>query len=127
MPQAAVITIADGQATPVNFSFGPVRQEGGVGLFEERSIGIGSLFKTLRVWVQKKTSGVYKTGVSFAVPVSKVENGLTVVAHTMRFNGEFIFHENCTPQNRADMLAFVKNSFSHAQVIGPVRDYDPTY
>lgn len=129
MPQAIAIALLNGAASPATITFTPVSQNNGVSVFEDRSPGVGSLFRTLRSWTirPKRIGGVYKTGISISFPVPKVVDGITVPASIARFNGEFIFQENVSDADRKDVYALAKNAFANALLTAIMRDLDPAY
>lgn len=135
MPAISTITLADGQGTPVNHNFDPLKVDGDKALYRDSSSGSASGFKpvilSLRDPVPGNASQVYRVQVSLAVPIVQTQtvNGVTsdVVVRTGRFNGEFIIDGSSTPAERKDLRAFAKNLLGHAALASLVEDLQHIY
>lgn len=131
MPQAATITLADGQGVPVNHDFNP---QGAVGpaLCEfyngESTTSAGAM--KLALGFSRPTSNRPTTRIklSFAQPKEALgADGVTRVVDTARCNIEWIVPETFTQAEKDNFEAFCRNAVAHAVVQGYVADSDPCY
>lgn len=135
MPAISTITLADGQGTPVNHNFDPLKVDGDKAMYRDSSSGSASGFKpivlSLRDPIVGNASQVYRVQISLAVPIVQTQtvNGVSsdVVVRTGRFNGEFIVDGSSTPAERADLRAFAKNLMTHASVQALLEDLQHIY
>jgi len=129
MSQAAAITINDGLATPVARTFSPESVTPALSVFSERSAGIASLFKKLKLTntFASGKSTVNRATFKVEYPVAQVVGGVTSVAYILRANLELILPDQCTDADRKDLYAYLKNGLAHASITGVLRDLDPQY
>lgn len=129
MPQASNLTIADGQATPVNCTFAVEMATPALSSFADRSAGSAAGFRRIKVSNRFATTKnpVNRSKFTIEYPVLQTVNGVSTVAYTLRFTGEFITPDSATDTDRKNIYAFAKNSFSHASIQAALRDLDPFY
>lgn len=140
MPAIAALTLADGQATPVNHTFSPVNIDaGGVARWADRSGGISIGFPTLTAALKNpsaKGSRSYRYTLKVTVPTLEVTAPSTatgiqpapVVAYNHLCNIEFVLPERGTLAQRNDILAYVKNVLANAVFVAPaVQQFEPAY
>lgn len=117
MSAIGTITLADGQSTPVNHVFDPLKIDGDTARYRNSDAASASGFMPLAISLRDPIPGgasqVYRVQVSLAVPIVQTQtvNGITsdVVVRTGRFNGEFIIDASATQAERKDLRAFAKN------------------
>lgn len=131
MPSATTITLADGQATPVNHDFVPVSVNPGQAVFVNRDSTTSAGQMELILQFDRAKSGRKTDRVKFRfnMPVEATDSttGLTYVAHTARFSCDIILPDEMTTAERADMAAYVANACAHAVLNGYISDLDPVY
>lgn len=133
MAAIADIVIADGQATPVNKTFGPDSIKNDVAQWFDRSGGIAVGYPVITASVRppsrNSTSRVNKVQVKIVVPVLEQVAPSTIwtKAYETTFTGEFLMHERATLQNRKDILAFAKNLLAHVVATNAVHNLEPVY
>lgn len=140
MTAIAALTIADGQATPVNHTFSPVSIDSvGVARWADRSGGIALGFPQLTASTKApaaKGSRSYRHTFKVVVPVLEVTSPSTATgiqpaptkAFDLIFNGEFVLPERSTLAQRNDLLAYVKNFIANANVIPQaVQNFESVY
>ncbi len=129
MPSAASLVLADGQSTPVNHTFTPIRVDGSNATFVDRSSGIQAgypiLTSTFRDPVAK--SRINKIGVRLSVPVLDTSGTVPVVAFRNDIDAQFMMHELSTRAQRADSLAYFRNYVNSTAFSNAVLDYDRYY
>ena len=129
MPQASNLTIADGQATPVNCVFAVEQATPALSIFVDRAAGVASGFRRIKVSNRfaSTKSPINRSKFAIEYPVLQTVNGVSTVAYTLRFNCEFITPENATDIDRKNIYAFAKNSFNNLSIQSALRDLDPFY
>lgn len=139
MAAISSITIADGQATPVNHVFTPTSVKGDVALWHDRAGGIAvgypTLSASLRAPVNGSGSRVYKAMIKIVFPVLEVTSPSTSTgiqpqptkAYDMTFMGEFLLPERSSKLNRQDIFALAKNCFSASALKSLVEDFENVY
>lgn len=139
MTAIAALTIADGQATPVNHTFNPVNIDSkGVAKWADRSGGIALGFPILTFSMVNPTkqSRNYRVQVKVVTPILEQTSPSTATgiqpaptkAYDLIFNGEFILPERSTQAERNNILAYVKNYFANAAVVPPaVQSFEAVY
>lgn len=144
MPAIGIITLADGQSTPVNKDFEPqVIDSNNVAHYVEDSggipIGNGRLSISLRPPVAKNGGSskddIYRAVLKFDLPTLEVTSPSTAtgiqpaptVAYTTIARMEFVIPARSTVQNRKDLLAFAKNLLAHAVATDVVVDLKSIY
>ena len=129
MPQASNLTIADGQATPVNCVFAVEQATPALSSFADRACGTAAGFR--RVKISNRFSSprtpVNRSKITIECPVLQTVNGISTVAYTLRFNGEFILPDVATDTDRKNIFAFARNSLGLPPVQAALRDLDPFY
>lgn len=130
MPSAASITLADGQATPVNHTFSP-RISVGPGsttlINDEALTSAGQMKLTLGFSAASAARTSNRVKIRFEMPTETTVNGVTSVAYTARFIGDVILPEQMTAVERANMAAYMKNALANAVVAGYTSTLDPMY
>lgn len=134
------IVLADGQATPVNHTFGPDSIVGDVASWLDRSNGIAIGFPNLSVSLRKpskkSTSRMYNVTIKLVVPTLEVTSPSTSTgiqpaptrAFDCTFIGTFLVPERAAKSNRQDLLAYVKNLMTNATMIKPlIEDLESVY
>lgn len=139
MTAIAAMTIADGQATPVNHTFAPVNIDvQGVARWADRSGGIALGFPVITFSLKSPTlqSRNYRLTTKVVTPVLEQTSPSTATgiqpaptkAYDLIFTGEFVLPERSTAAERANILAYVKNYFANAAVIPPaVSSFESVY
>ncbi len=129
MPSAQTITLADGQATPVNHQFRPVSVERGQTLLvnEESASSAGQMNLILSYDRRKPSRPTDRIRVQLNIPIEQTVDGVVKVAHTARFDGSFVLPEELTAAQRDDLAAFARNALSDAIIAGYVENLDPMY
>lgn len=141
MPAIAAIVLKDGQATPVDHTFSPVRVDAtSVAKYADRSGGIAIGYPILTMQVRdpvgnNSKSRVYKVTLKVWAPVLEATAPSTatgiqpapMVAYTQSCTVEFLLPERSTRLNRQDILAYAKNLLAHPVVAAAVADLEPVY
>lgn len=129
MAQAAAITLADGQATPVNVTFNPESVTPDSSVFVDRSSGVAAFFRRLTCKYSPATSNrkTVRTSYDVAVPVTATVDGVTQVVRTLRAKVEIILPDGTTDAERKDLYAFTYNGLNNSLIRGNLRDHDPLY
>lgn len=142
MPAIKPLTLADGQATPVNHTFSPAKPQSGTGkvlvpaewqeLNGESFVGARRI--TMSVLPDFKVNGVSKVRIVIADPVLSapstgccVDGSLQQVAYTDFANITFSIASNATAAKRKDILAFAKSLLASAEVKAAVELLEPVY
>lgn len=110
----ASLTLADAAATPVAHVFSPVRQSDGTPTWVDKEHNNGVAISYARVSYTcrepLKAGGVYRQVVKMDVPyVDFSIPAKPVLVGTARFNGQFLFPDTMTNQNRKDFVKQVYN------------------
>lgn len=129
MPQASNLTIADGQATPVNCVFAVEQATPALASFADRASGTAAGFRRIKVsnrFASAKTP-INRSKITIEYPVLQTVNGISTVAYTLRFSGEFILPDSATDLDRKNLFAFTRNSLGLPPVQSALRDLDPFY
>jgi hypothetical protein len=138
MTAIAALTLADGQATPVNHTFNPVNiDQAGVAKWADRSGGIALGFPVITFLMRNpsKTSRNYKVTAKVVVPVLEVTSPSTASgiqpAPTLAYNLtaaiEMVLPERSTLGQRNDLLAYVKNALANAVITAAVQSFESVY
>jgi hypothetical protein len=129
MPQAADLVIADGSSTPVNRTFVPVQADpsGAVWRFVqgETSASAAKIFMQLKE--ANKDRRTDRVTFRFEMPIEKEVDGTYVVEDVARFSGDFTIPVTLTLSQKADLLAFVKNTIATAIMESYVKDQIAVY
>lgn len=138
MAQIANLTLADGQATPVNHTFSAVKVDAaGVAKWADRSGGIAIGFPTISMLLRdpSKTNRNFKLTAKVVVPVLEVTSPSTSTgiqpaptkAYEMTAVIDMTLPERSTAAQRADLLAYVKNYLAQSIVSSAVGQFDAVF
>jgi hypothetical protein len=137
MPAIGNVVLADGAATPVNHTFGPISVDGTLATWTDRSGGIpvGNPKLSIALRDPQGPSGVYKVTVKVLLPVLEATSPSTstgiqpapTVGYTMAMHADFLLPARSTVQNRKDILAYAKNLFTNALMNSVVVDLENVY
>lgn len=138
MTAIAALTLADGQATPVNHTFSPVNiDSAGIAKWADRVGGIALGFPVVSFTLRNptKTSRVYKVSGKVVVPVLEVTSPSTSTgiqpaptkAYDLTATIEMILPERSTAAQRADLLAYSKNFLANAVMSAAVASFESVY
>lgn len=137
MPQIAAMTIADGQTTPANHTFTPDGiDKDGVTTYLDK--GHGSPVSNYRITTKLRApipvsktnptgSGVFRHNTKVVVPKIATINGVEVKVGENYAHIEFVFAENSTEAERADVFAFTLNALQHPQVYTGIKVLERTW
>lgn len=111
MPDISTIVVPDAASTPVNHTFNKTKVNGDTAYFVEQSnassIGYWPLTMSLRAPLPGQVEKVYRSKMSFAMPVvsSETINGISRphLEYTLRYNVESVVPAEATLQNRKDL------------------------
>lgn len=125
----AALSINNGAASPVAKTFSIAEKNPAQSLFEERTTGIQSQFTLLRIRGQKPSGARKSSRVEFkvALPVIRAVDGVNVAIDSAVALCSFTMPEGMTIDERKDLLAFLSNSLSHADLKKTVQDLDFIY
>lgn len=138
MAAIATVTLADGQTTPVNHSFAPVRIDAnGVASFADRvgGIALGFPIVTQSLRAPTKTSRAYKLQIKVATPILEVTSPSTSTgiqpaptkAYDLIANLEIVLPERSSLAERKNLAAYLKNYLAHAFVTGAIENFETIY
>jgi len=139
MTAIAALTLADGQATPVNHTFSPVNIDaGGVARWADRSSGIAIGFPVISQSLRNPTKGSrnYRMTAKVQLPVLEVTSPGTATgiqpaptkAYDLLATIELVLPERSTLAQRNDLLAYVKNLLANPAVVPPaVQNFEQVY
>lgn len=138
MTAIAAITLADGQATPVNHTFAPVVIDAaGVAKWADRSGGIALGFPsvTMSLRAPTKASRNYKLTAKVVVPVLEVTSPSTATgiqpaptkAYDLLASVDVVLPERSTTAQRKDLLAYLKNYLAHSVITTAVENFEAVY
>jgi len=139
MSAIAPLTLADGQATPVNHTFNPIAIDAsGVARWADRSGGIAIGYPVVSFSVKApaaKGSRNYRIVAKVTVPTLEQTSPSTAtgiqpapsVAYNLIGNLEFVIPERSTLAQRKDLLAYVKNLMATAVVTAAGQDFEYVY
>lgn len=138
MSTLAAITLADGQATPVNHTFSPVNIDAaGVAKLVDRSGGISIGFPAITLSVKSPSKGSrnYRVIAKVVVPTLEVTAPSTVSgiqpaptkAYDILGTIEFVLPERSTLLERQNAYAYVKNFLANANVSSAVQTFETIY
>lgn len=139
MTAIAALTLADGQATPVNHTFSPVNIDAaGVARWADRSGGIALGYPVVTFSMRQPTKGArsYKITAKVVTPVLEVTSPSTASgiqpaptkAYDITMNVDLALPERSTLQQRKDAFAFLKNFLANAAVMqAAVENFESVY
>lgn len=129
MPAIATLTIADGQASPVNHSFDPVTTDGSLAKWADRSPTIPSGYRTIQLEVSppsgNRTTNKWQAG--FNMPVVATVNGVDTVVRNSSAQLTLNIHPESTLQERKDLMAYIANMLAIAGVKTSLQNLEPYY
>jgi hypothetical protein len=116
MPQAAALTVNDGQSTPATFTYNPAGYEanGTRQVFLDRSPAIPAGFRRIsyEVLPPNKDRTVHRILIGFSMPSVWVDKVLRVQSAQVILN----VHPESSLQERKDLLAVVANTLDEADL-----------
>jgi hypothetical protein len=138
MTAIAALTLADGQATPVNHTFNPVNiDSAGVAKWADRVGGIALGFPVVSFSLRNpsKTNRNYKLTAKIVTPVLEVTSPSTstgiqpapTLAYNLTANIEMVLPERSTLAQRDDFRAYVKNFLGHAVITSACQNFESVY
>lgn len=129
MPQIANVVLADGQGTPANHTFGVKTTDGALAKWEERSAGSPAGFYSLSHEVRAPTQqgGADRIIIGINVPVMATVEGVLQVTRFSSAQVTLNLSHLSTEQERKDLLAYVTNFLSNANVKTSVQNVEPFY
>lgn len=139
MTAMAALTLADGQATPANHTFGVVgKDQTGIARWADRSSGIALAFPTVSFNLKTPTAGSrnYRLTAKVVVPVLEQTSPSTATgiqpaptkAYDLLGTFEMVLPERSTKAQREDLLAYMKNFLASATVVTPaVKDFESVF
>lgn len=139
MPQLGVITINDGQATPVAHNFSPVRiDEKGVATFFDRSggiaIGFPRLTVSLREPVERARAGMtsdtkrnYRCVITIDRPTLDTTSTVPTVAHIHSSRLQLDMPEAGTEGERKDLIAYNVNGLNSVPIGAVIKTLESFY
>jgi len=109
MPQVTAITLADGQATPVNHTFTPSSIKDGMAVFYDRSksVMLEQPYVTIRTNLAKNPKGISSVRATVNVPRYDSVSGKVIGYQSATI--EYRLAPTDTKQDRDDLVAYVKN------------------
>jgi len=131
MTAFAAITLADGQATPVNHTFDPVTiDRSGIVSWNDRVGGINLGYPAVTLLVRQPVKGSRAVKVSYKVvtPILEVTSPSTASgiqpaptkAFDILFSCDFVLPERATLAQKKDLLAFAKNALAQTLLTNAV-------
>lgn len=141
MSTASNIVLADAAGVPVNHTFGWSGMDpNGVSHWLDRSGGIPIGYWAIRMYQrnpvrrgnQAQATGVYRTNISFEIPVLENVTNSTVsgiapaptISHTARVNCEILLPEKSSDLTRQHLRKMFWNLLNNAQVLALVESLD---
>lgn len=138
MAQQAILTLADGQATPVNHTFSPVgKNDAGVAKWVDRvgGIAIGYPVITLKVAEPTKSKRAFVVSRRVILPVLEVTSPSTSTgiqpaptkAYDLVVDTTYSLPERSSKLERQHLLAYAKNFDAAAVMQSAVLDFEPSW
>lgn len=138
MSAIAALSLADGQATPVNHTFSPVNIDAsGVAKWADRSGGIALGFPVVSFSLRNpsKTNRNYKITAKVVLPVLEVTSPSTstgiqpapTLAYNLTANVELVLPERSTQSQRDDLRAYVTNFLTKSVIISACQSFESVY
>lgn len=138
MSAIASMTLADGQATPVNHTFAPVGiDQASVAKWADRSGGIALGFPAVSFSLRapSKASRNFRLTAKVVTPVLEVTSPSTAtgiqpaptLAYNLVANVDIILPERSTVAQRKDLLAYLQNYLASTVVESAVEDFEQVY
>ena len=139
MPAIAALILADGQATPVNHTFGVVGIDAsGVARWADRSGGIALGFPQVNISLKGPTGAAsrnFRIVSQVVLPVLEQTSASTATgiqpaptkAYDIRANIEMVLPERSTLQQRKDAAAYLKAFLASAAFVAAVENFETVY
>lgn len=138
MSAIAALTLADGQATPVNHTFNPVNiDSAGIAKWADRSGGIalGYPVVTFSLRSPTKTSRNFKLTAKVVTPILEVTSPSTSTgiqpaptkAYDLLATIDMVLPERSSVAQRKDLLAFLKNFLANAVMTAAVENQETVF
>lgn len=126
MATIANVTLADGQATPVNHTFTARGVKNGVATWKDQSTGVPAGYPTLTYSLREstKTLPAYKVVAKLAVPKLETSPSFLVPteAYRMLLNIDAVIPDRCSEQDRKDLYAYGVSLLSNAIMSNGIRN-----
>lgn len=137
MAQIAMISILDGQSTPVAHAYNPIQSvpptyrrngvSGQAAIAQERLL--------INTVLAKTVNGVNRIQLELVVPVVETPAGGAAsgyvappaVAHEMRVKVEFFFHQRSETAGRKDLRVLLSNLLLNSQVVSAIDTLEQPY
>jgi hypothetical protein len=131
MSAVSDISLYDGQATPVEHTFEPVRVKDEQVIYQDKSgdVVIGWPEVILGNRLPSSSNSNYKATVRINLPITETLDGANheTLAYTLRSSHEFMIPNRATAAQRADLMAYAANLIATALVSSLVEDLDLPY
>lgn len=138
MSAIASMTLADGQATPVNHTFAPVGiDQASVAKWADRSGGIALGFPVVSFSLRSPSKGTrsFRLTAKVVTPVLEVTSPSTstgiqpapTLAYNLIANVDIVLPERSTVAQRKDLVAFLKNYLATATIQNAVESFEQVY
>lgn len=138
MSAIASMTLADGQATPVNHTFAPVSIDvANVAKWSDRSGGIALGFSTVSFSLRSpsKASRNFRLTAKVVTPVLEVTSPSTAtgiqpaptLAYNLIANVDIVLPERSTVAQRKDLIAYLKNYLATTVIQNAVENFEQVY
>lgn len=129
MPAIAALSINDGLATPVAHTFSPVKTDGSMAQWADRSPSIPSGFRLISHEVLPPSGNrtTHKVTFGFMNPTVATVNGVDQVVRYSSAQLVLNIHPDSLLQERKDLLAYVANFLANANVKTSVEQIEPFY
>lgn len=133
MSAITTLTLADGQATPVNHTFVPSQPQSGnsPAIWLEKSATSPTGYWRITSQVTRNGNGVFKTRFLVAIPILAavpagccVDTNTPVVSYTELCNIEFSSPSGSTRAQRKDLRAIVRNLLDSTMAAAAVEDLE---
>lgn len=126
MSAIANLTLADGQASPVNHTFTAKGVRNGIAKWKDQvgAVEAGMPVATFSLRESTSSSPMTKVTMKIRLPVLETDPSFIVptVAYENFVNIEFATHQRCTLAERKDLLAFAKNLLATTPMGDSVKD-----
>lgn len=129
MSAIANITLADGQATPVNKTFEVMTAQAGQDVparWVEKTAGVYAGFIQLTSLVRRTTNKSTKVQVKVALPKLS-SDGLNSLVHTGYGTVDFTIPDTMSLQERKDLSRFLANALDNAIIRDAIENTSPAY
>lgn len=126
MPAATTLTIADGQATPVNHSFTPAAQVGSKVEWNEKTAGIPGGYFVLSHELLKPGSptAAYRVKLSLNMPSTATVDGSLAVVRNSSAQVVFNLSQSATLQERKDLIAYIVNALNDSDIWDSIQNVE---